>query len=151
MFQIIVAALWTVLIVLNSGDFSLPTPIQQQASRKVGAEGHWLGMELIPITPELAREYNLPRGATGLLVDEVTLESAESGLLAGDILRSINNIRFTTLRDFELVTRRVESLHAVELGVLRNGRPATFTLRSSWGKLGVAQNEAAQPIQPPAL
>ena len=136
---------------MNPGNYSLPTPIQQQASRKVRAEGHWLGMELIPITSELAREYNLSPGATGLLVDEVTLESAESGLLAGDILRSINNMPFTTLRDFELVTRRVESLPAVELGVLRNGRPAAFTLRSSWGKLGVAQNEAAQPIQPGAL
>ena len=67
------------------GNYSLPSPAQQNAARKVLVEGHWLGMELIPITPELAREYKLPHGVAGLLVDEVTLEAAESGLLAGDV------------------------------------------------------------------
>lgn len=133
------------------GNYSLPTPAQQKASQKVLVEGHWLGMELIPITPELALEYKLSAGASGLLVDEVTLEAAESGLLAGDVLQSINNIPIKTLEDFTQATRRVESLPAVTLGVFRNGRPTELTLSSSWSKLGVAQNEAAQPIQPGAI
>lgn len=108
-------------------------------------------MELIPITPELAQEYRLPAGITGLLVDEVTLEAAESGLLAGDVLQRINDIPVATLEDFELATRKVESLSAVTLGALRDGKPVALTLRSSWTKLGVAQNEAAQPIQPGAI
>jgi len=36
-------------------------------------------MELIPLTPELAKEYNVPLDTKGLLVDEISLESAESG------------------------------------------------------------------------
>ncbi|MBW7995931.1 MAG: hypothetical protein FVQ81_05025 [Candidatus Glassbacteria bacterium] len=133
------------------GNSALPTPAQQRASRKVLVEGHWLGMELIPITPELARMYNLPAGVSGLLVDEVTLEAAESGLLAGDVLQSINNIPVANLRDFELATRKVELLPTATLGVLRNRRRATITLRSRWGRLGASQNEAAQPIQPGAI
>ncbi len=133
------------------GNFSLPSPAQQNAAHKVLVEGHWLGMELIPITPELARAYKLPAGVDGLLVDEVTLEAAESGLLAGDVLQRINNIPITSLKDFALATRKVESLSAVTLGVLRDGKPEALTLSSSWRKLGVAQNEAAQPIQPGAI
>ncbi len=132
-------------------NYSLPSPARQNAAHKILVEGHWLGMELIPITPELAREYRLPAGVTGLLVDEVTLEAAESGLLAGDVLKSINGIPVNTLEDFELATRQVESLSSVTLRALRNGRQVTLTLRSSWRKLGVAQNEAAQPIQPGAI
>ncbi len=136
---------------MNQSNYSLPNPAQQKAAQKVLVEGHWLGMELIPITQELAWEYKLPAGVAGLLVDEVTLEAAESGLLAGDVLQSINNIPIKTLEDFRQATRRVESLPAATLGVVRNGNPKTLTLRSSWGKLGVAQNEAAQPIQPGAI
>ena len=136
---------------LYQSNYSLPSPAQQKAAQKVLVEGHWLGMELIPITPELAQEYKLPAGVTGLLVDEVTLEAAESGLLAGDVLQSINNIPIKTLGDFAQETRRIESLPAVTLGVVRNGKPTAIMLRSSWGKLGVAQNEAAQPIQPGAI
>ncbi len=137
----------------NNSQFSggLPSPAQQNAAGKVLVEGHWLGMELIPITPELAREYKLPAGADGLLVDEVTLEAAESGLLAGDILQGINNYPVKTLEDFAQATRKVESLNQANLGVLRDGQPQVITLRSSWYKLGVAQNEAAQPIQPSAI
>ena len=133
------------------GNNYLPSPAQQNAAHKVLVEGHWLGMELIPITPELAREYKLPAGITGLLVDEVTLESAESGLLAGDVLVSINGIPIKTLEDFELATRQVESLPSATLVAVRNGQQVSLTLRSSWTKLGVAQNEAAQPIQPGAI
>lgn len=136
---------------VNQNNSGLPSPFEQNAAQKVLVEGHWLGMELIPITPELAQEYNLPAGVTGLLVDEVTLEAAESGLLAGDVLQSVNNYQVKTLEDFAQATRRVESLPAASLGVLRNGKPMEITLRSSWYKLGVAQNEAAQPIQPGAI
>ena len=129
----------------------LLTPAQQNAAHKVLVEGHWLGMELIPIIPELAREYNLPYGINGLLVDEVTLEAAESGLLAGDVLQSINSYPIKTLEDFALATKSVEPLKEANLGVLRNGKPEIIRLRSSWDKLGIAQNEAAQPIQPGAL
>jgi membrane-associated protease RseP (regulator of RpoE activity) len=130
---------------------SLPSPSQQRAAHKVLVEGHWLGMELIPITPELERQYNLPIGIKGLLVDEVTLEAAESGLLAGDVLQSVNMMPIKTLEDFMQVTKRIESLPAATLGIVRNKQSKTLTLRSSWSKLGVAQNEAAQPIQPGAI
>lgn len=135
----------------NQPDLGLPSPAQQNAAQKVLVEGHWLGMELIPITPELARAYNLPNAVEGLLVDEVTLEAAESGLLAGDVLQSINNYPIKTLEDFKLATEKVESLKEAHLGVLRKGKPIIIQLRSSWQKLGVSQNEAAQPIKPGAI
>ena len=137
--------------ITSQADTGLPSPAQQNASNKVLVEGHWLGMELIPLSPELVREYKLPEGIFGLLVDEVTLESAESGLLAGDVMQSINGYHIKNLKDFTHATRTVESFRETDIGVLRDGRPITIRLRSSWGKLGFSQNEAAQPIKPGAI
>ena len=133
------------------GNSTLPSPARQNAAQKVLVEGHWVGMELITITPELAQIYQLPDGVNGLLVDEVTLEAAESGLLAGDVLQSVNNYKIKTLEDFAQATGRVEYLPAATLGVLRNGKTKKIMIRSRRNRLGVAQNEAAQPIQPGAI
>ncbi len=137
----------------NNGQSSsgLPSPAQQDAAGKVLVEGHWLGMELIPLTPELAREYNLPAGMDGLLVDEVTLVAAESGLLAGDVLQSIDSHPIKSLEDFDKVTKLIEESPEAILGVMRDGKRQFIRLRSNWRKLGIAQNEAAQPIQPGAI
>lgn len=135
-------------ITLKSGDF--PTPLEQNAAGKVLVEGHWLGMELITLMGELAEEYGIPPGTKGLLVDEVSLEAAESGLLAGDVVQSINNYPTPSLTEFTEATRRVAHLKEAQIGVFRRGRYLTLTIRSK-RTLGFSQNESAQPIRPGAI
>jgi S1-C subfamily serine protease len=131
---------------------TLPSPLEQNAAGKKFIEGHWLGLEVIPLTAELAAEYQVSNGEPGVLVDEVTLESAESGILAGDMVQSIG--RFTTpdLKSFFRATQRVKEQEQAEVKVSRRGSMMTFVLRArNTGELGFAQMEAAQPIQPGAL
>ena len=133
---------------------TLPSPLEQNAAGKQFIEGHWLGLEVIPLTSELATEYQIPQGEAGLLVDEVTLEAAESGILAGDMVQSIAGLPTPDLKAFFEATQREriqEAKHALVV-VSRRGKKMTFTMTArNANMLGFAQMEAAQPIQPGAL
>ncbi len=132
----------------------LPSPLQQNAAGKKFIEGHWLGLEVIPLTAELATEYQIPNGETGVLVDEVTLEAAESGILAGDMVQSIGGLPTPDLETFFTVTQRERVWEAkrAQVGISRRGSRMTFTMTSrNSNMLGFAQMEAAQPIRPGAL
>jgi len=133
---------------------TLPSPIEQNAAGKEFIEGHWLGLEVIPLTAELATEYQIPQGQTGVLVDEVTLESAESGILAGDMVQSIGGFPTPNLKAFFMATQResVQEARKAQVEVSRRGRNMTFFMTArNTNMLGFAQMEAAQPIQPSAL
>ncbi|HBR14165.1 MAG TPA: hypothetical protein DD723_01290 [Candidatus Omnitrophica bacterium] len=134
----------------NTPPLKLPSPREQGAVHKELIEGHWLGIELIPLTPELAKEYQVPAEINGLLVDEISLESAESGILAGDVVVAVNRIATPDLIAFTEATRRVKNRYKAKILVSRRGQLLEFTF-SSTRTLGFSQNEAAQPITPNAL
>ena len=128
----------------------LPTPKEQGAAKKILVEGHWLGMELIPLTPELATEYLVPENTEGLLVDEVSLESAECGFLAGDMVEAVDGVKTPDLLAFTEATRLVQTRESAEVLIYRRGRLMKIFMKSE-RSLGFSQNEAAQPIQPGAI
>lgn len=128
----------------------LPTPKEQGAATKELIEGHWLGVELIPLTPELAKEYQVGQVTKGLLVDEISLESAESGILAGDMVVAVDGVATPDLVRFTEATRRVRNRNKAKILVSRRGQLLEFTIRSERA-LGFSQNESAQPITPGAL
>ncbi|MHC4338015.1 MAG: hypothetical protein ACYSTG_08745, partial [Planctomycetota bacterium] len=131
---------------------TLPSPREQNAAGKKFIEGHWLGLEVIPLTAELATEYQIPKGQTGVLVDEVTLEAAESGILAGDMVQSIRGFSTSDLEAFFLATQRVQEEERAQVEISRRGSKMTFVMTArNTNMLGFAQMEAAQPIQPGAL
>ncbi|MHC4172287.1 MAG: trypsin-like peptidase domain-containing protein [Planctomycetota bacterium] len=131
---------------------TLPSPLEQNAAGKKLIEGHWLGLEVIPLIAELTTEYQVPKGQAGVLVDEVTLESAESGILAGDMVQSINGFPTPDLEAFFRATQRVQEKERAHVGISRRGSKMTFVMTArNTNTLGFAQMEAAQPIQPGAL
>lgn len=131
---------------------SLLSPRQQQAAKMSLFEGHWLGLEVISLIPQLARMYRVPPGEAGVLVDEVTLESAESGIRAGDVIQSIGGQPTPDLEAFLRATQRVRNQGQTEVGLSRRGKRMTFVLAAQrTAQLGFAQMEAASPIMPGAV
>ncbi len=131
---------------------ALPSPREQNAAGKEFIEGHWLGLEVIQLAPELAKEYGVPEGETGVLVDEITLEAAESGILAGDVVRSVGGSPTPDLKAFFLATQRVREESQARVGVSRRGSKMTFVVEARNAKeMGFAQMEAAQPIRPGSI
>ena len=90
-------------------------------------EAHWQGMDTRLLDAELRQKLKYPRGLEGILIGEVTLNAAEAGLLAGDVIIEVQGEKVTTLEQFQQRTRAV-----------RNRRDATITLLRKSGK---RQNE----------
>ncbi|MBF0123864.1 MAG: magnetochrome domain-containing protein [Magnetococcales bacterium] len=123
-------------------------PLQAYVNPKARiAEGHWQGLEALPLTLELKKKLKLPLSLTGLLIDEVTMNAATSGLLAGDVLVAVNNQPVGTLEDLKRESKRLQMEKTALLTVYRRGQWRSFTL-SSRSNLGFAQVETAPMILP---
>lgn len=112
-------------------------------------EAHWQGMEVVPLTWELAAKLGIPLHEKGVLIDEVTLTSAESGLIAKDVIKSLNGIAIKNIEDFYIATKRLKNQNNVSISVLRgpDRRSVTFDLIAA-DELGFAQLESAPMILP---
>jgi serine protease Do len=65
-----------------------------------------LGLEVRPVTPEIARQLNLP-SPEGVVVARLEDGSpaSEAGVQRGDVIREINRQRVRTMADFERLTK----------------------------------------------
>ncbi|MBC8412311.1 PDZ domain-containing protein [bacterium] len=124
-----------------------PPSTQTGALDKILQEGHWIGLEVVPLTAAIALANGVPENVTGVLVDEVTLVSAESGLLAGDVITAIDSQKVTNLRSFKAATALVQALNQSMVTVYRNGNYQDIAVNNG-EQLGLAQMEAAPMILP---
>jgi len=53
--------------------------------------------------------YSVPPGTKGVLVDEIALVGAESGILAGDMILAIEGVATPDLNAFTEATRKVKN------------------------------------------
>ena len=82
------------------------TPEEGQALRSTTKGKTLLGMDVRPITPELARQLNLrdPSGVIVARVDEGT-PAAEAGIQRGDLIREVNRQKVKSMGDFDRLTK----------------------------------------------
>jgi serine protease Do len=68
-----------------------------------------LGLEVRPVTPEIARQLNL-RSTDGVIVFRVEdgTAAAEAGVQRGDVVKQLNNQPVKTMADFERLTREMK-------------------------------------------
>ncbi len=114
-------------------------------SHKILHEGHWIGLEVIPLISTIARANNIPNNVSGVLIDEVTLLAAEVGLIAGDVITAVNGYSIPDLNSFKLATRQVANSREAIVSIYRSGRYRDIMVYGPEA-LGVAQMEAAPMI-----
>jgi len=85
------------------------TPDDAVALKSTNKGKSLLGLDVRPITPDLARQLNL-RNPEGVIVFSVDEESAASdaGIQRGDVIREVNRQRVRSLQDFEKATKDVK-------------------------------------------
>ena len=108
-------------------------------------EGHWIGLEVIPLTASIASANKIPPDVSGVLIDEVTLLAAETGFLAGDVITAINGRKISDLKSFWLATKEVAQSNRATVAVYSGGQYKDLGILCT-EFLGVAQMEAAPMI-----
>jgi len=86
-----------------------PDDLAQGGPGRGRAAGSLLGLDVRPITPEVARQLNL-RTTEGVIVARVEDGSAaaEAGIQRGDLIRELNRQRVRSMADWERLTRDVK-------------------------------------------
>jgi serine protease Do len=103
-------------------------PPQRQGE---GVSEQALGLSVLPLTPQIARQLGMPEPTRGLVINAVDASSdaATKGLQRGDIILSANNRTVSTVADLESAVREAKAANraALLLRVQRRGQPAMFT------------------------
>lgn len=122
-------------------------PVQQAITvpDKQLIEGHWIGGEVIPLTPAIAKANSIPPDVVGVLLDEVTLLAAAAGLYAGDVITAINGKKVTDLKSFQQATKDVAQSNRATVSVHSGGKNKDVLVFSTEA-LGMAQMESAPMI-----
>src|SRR6266542_4146275 len=89
----------------------------------------YLGVMIQPVTPEIAKAFNLP-DARGALVGEVTPDgpAARAGLAQGDVIIELNGVRVDDNRELRLKIGQLAPGSAIRLKLLRDGNPREVNL-----------------------
>lgn len=143
---------------VTANDFAPEVPPNFVPKNMAVDEAHWMGMDVRRLDHEMRVKLRYPAGLRGILVGQVTMESAMSGLLGGDVITQVNNIAVTTLEEFQAASKTVKDLKESSLTVLRKTnvmdtagryqmRGMMLALRTD-AELGFAQLEGAPMIQP---
>jgi serine protease Do len=98
----------------------------EAASRPGSRPKSLLGLEVRPLTPDLARQLAIQAGE-GVVVASVEMGSPAdaSGIQPGDVIREVNRQKVRSLADFEQVTRGLKAGDRVTL-LLQRGTSALF-------------------------
>lgn len=114
--------------------------------KQILSEGHWHGIEVVPLNWELATKLKIPLDIKGIMIDEATLAGFWSGFRANDIVQEINGMTVESLEDFQAATRSAMGLTHVHVKVLRNLAPQTLTMTDDGMGLGMGQMETPPQV-----
>ena len=114
--------------------FAVPINLAKSVMNRLIADGKvtrgFLGVMLQPLTPELAKSFNLQNNS-GALVGDVSpnTPAAEAGLKDGDIITEINGKKTGDSRHFRLMVAESSPGAKVALTVWRDGKAQTLTAK----------------------
>ncbi|HEX2441902.1 MAG TPA: Do family serine endopeptidase [Methylomirabilota bacterium] len=110
-------------------------PDEREAQQRGSSKGtpSLLGMDVRPITPEVARQLNL-RTSEGVIVARVDEggPAGEAGIQRGDVIREINRQKIRNTADFEKLTR--ETKEGDRLTVLLQRGPMSLYVAFTVGR-----------------
>jgi serine protease Do len=113
--------------------FDIPADTARTVVAQLKEKGHvvrgWIGVQIQPVTPEIADSMGL-KNAQGALVAEPQSESpaAKAGVKSGDVITSVDG---TAVKDAHNLAKKVGAMApgtAVKVGILRNGEEKTVTV-----------------------
>jgi len=135
--------------------FAIPSNLARGVMDRILQDGKmtrgYLGVNIQPVTPELAKEFKLP-DQSGALIGGVSEDTpaADAGLKEGDVIVEFNGKKVSDFRHLRLMVAQTAPKTKVTLKIIRDGRekPLTATLGELPENLtatGGAPSEKAEP------
>jgi serine protease Do len=114
--------------------FSIPSDLAQNIVHQIittgSVERGWLGVQIQPVTPEIAASLNLP-AAKGAMVNQVTDGSPaqKAGVRERDIILAFGNRDISHLQDLTRAVADTKAGTTQDLKVIRDGRQQTLKVK----------------------
>jgi serine protease Do len=112
--------------------FAVPINMARFVMERIITEGKvirgFLGINIQPLTPDLAREFNLPDESSGVLVGGVTPGGAaeKAGLKDGDVILEFNGKKVSDFRTLQIFVAQTSPGTKVKLRVLHSDNGKKF-------------------------
>jgi serine protease Do len=101
-----------------------PTPGDENESGNMLA-----GVHVGQLTPELARQLDLPNGVHGVVVTEVNPDAGVADLQKGDVIEEVNQQAINSVADFNKIVQSLDPRQAQVLSVCRHRVRSFLVLR----------------------
>ena len=114
--------------------------IAQQLIAKGSVQHAYLGVAMVPLTPEIKQQVNNASGgriqvtaSQGVLIARIEPNSpaALAGLRAGDVIQKINNQSVTTTNEVQRLVEQTTVGSELQMQVERNGQPLQLGVRTA--------------------
>lgn len=143
----------------NAGvGFAVPINLARSVMVRLIADGKiirgYLGVNLQPLTPELAEAFKLGGDTTGALIGGVQpgTPAAKAGMQEGDIIVELNGKKVSDFAHLRLMVAQTPPKTTVNFNVLRDGKAKSFSVTLAElpedlmaRKTGEASSELAEP------
>jgi serine protease Do len=125
---------------------SLAEPVVAQLKANGRVERGLLGVQIQPVTGELAQSMSLG-SEKGALVADVTANSPAlaAGIKAGDVIKSVDGKEIENIRDLTRTISAIKPGTSVTLGVWRDGKDMTVSAKIGDQKDDMVKASADQP------
>jgi hypothetical protein len=132
----------------NLSGFTPPVPLKSPPRFRMlpFVEAHWQGLEMIVLSPALARALGIDPNLKGVIADDVTPPADACGFQGGDIIAAVNGVPTTDLNGFIDASDLVREQRSVQVTVMRKGQIFPLVLWALKDRLGVANGETAPMI-----
>jgi len=132
--------------------FAVPINLARGVLERLVVDGKvtrgFLGVNIQPITAELAKEFNLP-DQNGALINGVQPETpaAAAGMREGDVVVEVNGKPVSDYRHFRLMISQTAPKTKVALKIIRDGKSKTInaTLGTLPDEYGLAESDETTP------
>jgi serine protease Do len=133
--------------------FAIPINMAKQVLMPLFREGRvhrsWMGVTVEELTPELARNFQVPKNVAGVLVSEVVdgAPGAKAGLKVGDVITAFNGTRVDDAQRLRWMSAVTGAGHQVPLTVQRRGKVEQLKLELAPMPEAEPATTAPQPIE----
>jgi serine protease Do len=109
----------------ETGEVKKEQPKSEQKETSI----KWMGMEVMPVSENIAQQYGIDNQEKGVVVISVdpAIKADDIGLAEGDLIKGVNQQAITTIIEFKNATDRVKLSSGVMFDIVRQGKPLYIT------------------------